>query len=75
MTLDAQDTEILQAKISDAITLRLTVTVTYEPNGMSEGELAAMLRNLPYDAASNGMMTYDSEAVVDEWSSTVERVG
>ncbi len=53
-------------------TFTLTVKVTYEQNGVEDSELSGLLYNIADYAANNGMMTEDTEAVVETWSANVE---
>lgn len=56
------------------ITLRLTLIVTYNPNGTPSRELYDMLHAIATDAANNGTMTGDTPAEVEAWSHGVERI-
>lgn len=57
------------------ITLRLTLIVTYQPNGTPTKELYDMLKAIANDAANNGTMTGETPAEVETWHSQVECVG
>lgn len=52
--------------------LRLTLDVSYTPNGVSVTELETMLRAIADHAAGDGLMTGDTPAEVDEWKATVD---
>jgi len=56
------------------MTLKLTLTVTYNPNGVSEKELAGNLRYLAEYAMGNGILTGETGATVEAWEDTIERV-
>lgn len=57
------------------ITLRLTLTVTYQPNGTPSRDLYDMLKAIAADAANQGGMTGETAAEVETWSAQVECVG
>lgn len=49
----------------------LTITVEYETNDLAGAEIPQLERNLNYIAThahGNGMITEDTEAVVESWS-------
>lgn len=52
--------------------LRLTIDVTYEPNGVSVETLKEMLDQTAVDAANYGAFTGETPAVVAEWLYTVD---
>jgi len=49
------------------IKLRLILDVDFNPQGVSKGELMANLRGVVENAASNGMLTEDSPAMVETY--------
>ena len=55
-------------------TLVLTVKVTYELNGTPIEDLKSRLRYIASNAAAEGMMTGDSEALVETWDARVGRI-
>jgi hypothetical protein len=56
------------------VQLRLTLDVTYRPNGVSTGQLRGNLLKIVRIAADDGVMSGESEAVVDHWRSEVIEV-
>lgn len=54
--------------------LRLIMDVEYEPDGVSEQELREMLDSVPRRATSEGMLTQDTPATVESWTSRIERI-
>lgn len=62
-------------KTPDTITLRLSLTVRYLPNGVPLSELREMLHDIADHASSVGLMTRETPAEVDEWDAKVENVG
>jgi hypothetical protein len=58
---------------NEPITLTLVLTVTYIPNGVTERELIALLSKIAYNAASQGVLTGETEAEVDVWDSKILR--
>ncbi len=56
------------------ITLQMTLTVKYDPNGTSQEWLERQLRYLAHQAAGEGQMSGESDATVDEWNVKVERI-
>ena len=55
-------------------TLRLTLTVQYTPNGTSDNALYDLLYDIARHAAGDGLMTGETPAEVNIWSSSVEVV-
>jgi hypothetical protein len=53
-------------------TIRMTLTVTYQSNGVPDDELAAHLQFIGEYAADNGMMSGNTDATVDDWRVDVE---
>lgn len=58
----------------DKIKLRLVLDVEYDPQGETPESLSEMLADIAKRAASNGQMTGDTPAEVDEWRFKVEDV-
>lgn len=56
------------------ITLRLTLDVTYTPNGVTVDELRERLENVATGAVNEGLITGDSAAEVQTWSATATRL-
>lgn len=56
------------------ITLRLTLDVTFQPNGTHETELTRLLGDIASRAASDGFMTGDTPAEVKTWESNVRKM-
>lgn len=56
------------------VTLRLTLEVEYEPNGVPVAELKNMLFDIVSRAAGDGLLTGDTPAVVDNYTHEVEVV-
>ena len=62
--------------------LRLTLEVTYDMADVEEKDREAVINSL-YDglsfiadnAAGNGLLSGDTEAIVDTWHANVEKVG
>lgn len=57
--------------MSKTLKLRLTLDVEYNPNGVPPVIFKDMLETLARKAASDGLMTGDTEATVKEWDATV----
>lgn len=55
--------------------LRLTIDVTYAPNGVSEQELSAILRYIADYAADRGLITGETPAEVVSYETTVSVLG
>ena len=51
--------------------LRLIIDVTYDPNGVTQEELAERLDSIPRLAAGEGLFTGETEAEVESWNSHV----
>lgn len=51
--------------------ITLNVTVDVELNGTPVNEITENLRNIVDNAFSNGTITGDSEATVENWNNTV----
>ena len=58
----------------DKITLVLTLTVTFSPNGVPVEELGENLTRIVRFGADDGMMTGESPAEVDTWETSIEEV-
>lgn len=56
------------------VTLQLTLTVTYRPNGEPLGELGAGLTGLVRYGLNRGLLTGDSDAEVTAWTAEVAQV-
>ena len=54
------------------IKLRLILDVDYNPNGVSRDYLENLLDGIAQSAASDGLMTGETEAEVVSWNATVE---
>lgn len=57
--------------MNESIKVRLVLEVTYNPNGMSASELEALVCEIPYHAANNGMMSGSTDAEVESWEVNV----
>lgn len=55
-------------------TLRLTLDVTYNPNGVSDSVLRGFMHDIAGQAAMQGLMTGESAAEVEDWNAKVEEV-
>lgn len=56
---------------TDTVTIQLTLTVKYRPNGESATNLSGILNYVAVYAANNGMLTYGTDAEVDEWHASI----
>ena len=56
------------------MTLKLTLTVQIEPNGVSERELAGNLEYVVTHAMGAGLITADTEAEVNHYEYEVNRL-
>ena len=54
------------------VKLRLVLDIDYIPDGTPKEELERMLKAIPDRAAEDGLMTCDTRAMVDSWSTRVE---
>jgi len=59
----------------DKVTLTLTLTVRYLPNGVDTTKLAHLLENVAHHAANNGLLTGETDAEVDCWDCDVSGGG
>lgn len=57
--------------MAETLKLRLTLDVEYNLNGADPEELRQNLRTIAEHAIGEGMLTGDSEAIVEEWGRTV----
>jgi hypothetical protein len=53
------------------VLMRLELTVIYDQNGVPESELAAMMEDIVKRATSEGMLTQDTPAEVEEYAYTI----
>lgn len=56
------------------VTLRLSIEVTYETNGVETKELESMLTNAAEHLAGEGYFTGETPAEVTSWRSSVEGI-
>lgn len=54
--------------------LKLTINVTYEPHGVTQGELMDILLGAASHLAGEGLFTLDTPAEVETWDSRVDVV-
>ena len=54
--------------------LRLTLDVDYILNGTDPQDLKDMLRAIALNAVLNGMLSDDTDAEVEDWTSNVEEL-
>jgi hypothetical protein len=62
------------AKDNGLVKMRLTLDVSYQPNGVSAEALADLLRAIADSAAGDGLMTGETEAEVDTWECKVQEL-
>ena len=56
------------------ITLRLTLDVEFDPQGVSKTELIHNLHMVVRDAVNNGGLTCDSPATVEHYTASVKQL-
>lgn len=66
--------EDYELAIGPKAALNLTIRVRYDRNGVRVKELEEMLYQAAHYLFGNGMITCNTEATVDRWGASVERV-
>lgn len=59
---------------TSSATLQLTITVTYDTNGVSVDQLKAMLEEIPSKVSGNGAFTQNTAAEVADWDFSVQQL-
>lgn len=59
---------------TSSATLQLTITVTYDTNGVPVDQLKAMLEAIPSQVVGNGAFTQSTAAEVADWDFSVQQL-
>lgn len=60
--------------MNEKLKLRLVLDVEYEPNGVSERHLRGQLEFMVENAMSNGLVTGETDAEIENWDMRINRV-